>query len=484
VFVIIDSKQLYLSINPNYLMKPLFKAFTLFVLLIIALSSCQPPQHFVGNFDLNNLKPGIDSFKKRHPIIHNGDMVTINILNVNKDLYTVKLTPNAVSFNTEIPSALSLSSLVLPGAAGNLAAGSSAFHRQQYSCVYIIDSLMEKVRNAERVFEGAEDNINKLIAFNNHLLLLQKDCGISARQIKETADDELSGIMMGDSVSDLPGFIQDNLATADGNYKAIDKTIPIINSYFACDSCKTGIKLHKATNFNDDDKAEIAAIKDNYTKITAFEQSGQAYITVQDYKAVTNPANYTVSAFKAAHNADEISFDVQISPKNWLPCRPVDTSFNIKLKVARFKIDFSTGIFMNFGGTRFAGKNYFIDSTGTVKQIAKNANNYIPSIGALAHFYYRSGAVIDPGLVLGASLSTDVKYTNFHIGLSCMFNANNGLFNRVALSGGLTYRYVQELNSAYPVGTMVDKSLTIDQIETGKFMPGGFIALTYNLSKN
>jgi hypothetical protein len=460
-------------------MKALFKPVILFASFIISLSSCQTPQHLVANFDLNNLKPGIDSFKKQHPIIHNGDVVTINIQNVNKDLYNVKLTPNAVTFNTEIPSALNLSSLVLPGAVSNLTAGASALHRQQFSCIYMIDSLMAMARSAEVRFEQAEDNINKLIAFNNHLLLMQKDCGMSAAQIKETADDELTSIMMGDSAANLPGFIQDNVATADDNY-----TIPIINSYFACDNCKTEIKLHKKTNFNDDGKAEIATIKDNYTKITAFEQSGQTYIILQDYKAVTNPANYTVTAFKAAHNADELSFDVKIDAKNWLPCHAVDTSFNIKLKVARFKIDFSTGIFLNFGGTRFAGKNYFIDSTGTVKQIAKNPTNYIPSIGALAHFYYRDGSVIDPGIVLGASLSTDVKYTNFHIGLSLMFNTSNEIFNRVALSGGLTYRYVQELNSAYPVGSMVDTSLTIDQIETGKFVPGGFIALTYNLSKN
>lgn len=461
-------------------MKAHFKPIALMAILMAVLfASCHSPQYIEGDFDMNNLKTGIDTFRKHHPIIHNGDVVTIHLNNANKDLYTVKLSRSVVSYNTTVPSQLSLSSIVLPGPAEEMTGASN----MQQSCAQLIGSAKMELSNEIMAFEAADNNINKVIAFNYFLLSLQKDCGLSSRQVQDNAAIALQNISVS-QIAALAPFIDQNIQDAESNYFQITQTLKTIDAYFNCDSCKNSIKKQHTQNFTESEKGELSTIKDDYGKILTFEQSGQKYTIIQNYKAITNPANYTFSAVDTARNADEVNFNINISPKNWLPCRAVDTSFNINLKVARFKIDFSTGVFLNWGGAAFSGKNYFIDSTGTVKQIAKNSNNYIPSIGALAHFYYRSTHAIDPGLVLGASLSTNVQYTNFHAGLSCMFNAHNEIFNRVALSAGLTYRYVEDLNSAYSVGSIVEKSLTIDQIETGKFIRGGFIALTYNLSRN
>ena len=478
-----------MKIQPNYLALPA-------ILLAMLFTACHVPQHIVGNFDMNNLRPHIDTFRTHHPIIHNGDVITLNVTNDNKDLYTVKLTPNVVSYNTAVPSEFT-TALALPPNTRSMSSYNPPEKpeiERAYSCAQLIDMEKAKLKREVAAYKANEENINKLIAYNNSLLLLQKNCGLSADSIKKHANWMLNDILnlynsftdMGamDMSDDLRDAIDGNVSNAIKHYHQIDNSLVKIDAWLNCDSCQKSIKAKHVKDFTDNEKNHLSDVKDGYNKILAFQQSRQGDIIIQDYKAVTEPSNYTVTATSTAHYADEITFNVTISPKNWLPCRTVDTSFNIKLKVARFKIDFSTGVFLNWGGPEFTGKNYFIDSTGTVRQLAKSANNYIPSIGALAHFYYRSGSAIDPGLVLGASLSTDVKYTNFHIGLSFMFNANNEIFNRVALSGGFTYRYVDDLNSGYSVGSIVDKSLTIDQLESGKFIRGGFIALTYNLSKN
>jgi hypothetical protein len=456
----------------------------LMAFLAMLFTACHTPKNIVANLDLNNLKPGLDTFRKHHPIIYNGDVITVNINNVNKDLYTVKLSGSVVSFNTTVPASLSLSSIVLPGEEYYGPGSSNPNFKNRPTCEESIYALEGAVETAERDFKDAAFRINQLIAYNNHLLLMQKDCGLRVDDIQYKAAFELSGIIANGNIADLETFADKYIQAAADNYKAIQKDIPKLDAYFASDSCKAEIKKDKVQNFSVSEKADLASLKDINDKIVTFDQTGQKYVIIQNYKAITEPSNYRFSLVDTAHNADEVNFNVKISPKNWMPCRAVDTSFNINLKVARFKIDFSTGLFLNFGGSSFTGKNYFIDSTGRIGQINKNSNVTIPSIGALAHFYYRSTSAIDPGLVLGTSLSTDVKYTNFHVGLSLMFNANNEVFNRIALSGGLTYRYVSELNNAYSVGQTVNSSLTIDQLETGKFIRGGFIALTYNLSKN
>lgn len=449
------------------------------MLLALLFSACHTPQNIIANLDLYNLKPGIDTFRKHHAVIHNGDVVTVRINNVNKDLYTVKLTHSVISYNTTIPSALNLSSIVLPGFITPTALHTATRHRPD--CSELVELEKDNIDSEMVAFKQAENNLNKVIAYNNLLLLLQKDCDFY--DIMAKADFALQDMVQSVDISLLPKFIDDNFAGLQDAYSRIDQSITAVDVYFNCDSCKATLAKKHTQNFTETQKAAFAEMKDNYKSLLTFMQTGQQFLVVQNYKALANASNYRFSAVDTAKNADEVNFNITISPKNWMPCRAVDTSFNINLKVARFKIDFSTGVFLNWGGSAFSGKNYFVDSTGTIRQISKNANSYIPSVGALAHFYYRSTTAIDPGVVLGASLSTDVKYTNFHIGLSFMFNAHNEIFNRVALSGGLTYRYVDQLNSGYGVGTAIDKSLTIDQVESGKFIRGGFLALTYNLSK-
>jgi hypothetical protein len=73
----------------------------------------------------------------------------------------------------------------------------------------------------------------------------------------------------------------------------------------------------------------------------------------------------------------------------------------------------------------------------------------IPSIGALMHLYYHYGGAFEPGLVFGTSISSDVNFTNFHSRLSFMLNTDNEVLDRIAISGGFTYRYVKDLNSSY-----------------------------------
>jgi hypothetical protein len=451
------------------------------LMLMISLFACHTSKKIVADLDINNLESSLKKFRDDHKTIKNGDVVVVHVNNANKDLYTVKITPGNITYNTTVPAALSLSSLVLPG---SLLPTKGTGAGSKKTCSQLIDAQKDVVKAATPYFLTAVDNMNMVVSFNNYLLDVQKMCGLSVQQIKTNVDAEMKTLTGQADLSGLQTFMKTNAVNAIKYYKEIDEARTWIDVYMHCDSCLTSIKATHEEDFTDSEKGHLTDMKIAYSGVLTFVQTRQAEIITQNYIANVEAKNYTFTAIDTAHHADVVNFNVSIAAKNWMPCLHPDTTFNIKLKVQRFKIDFSTGLFLNWGNGAFNGKNYFVDSNQKIQQVKRGSTNFIPSVGALMHIYYRSASTIEPGFVLGTSLSTDVKYTNFHVGLSFMLNTDNEVLNRLSLSGGLTYRYVTDLSDGYSVGTAIDKNLSIDEVQNGKFRRGGFVGITYNLSKN
>jgi len=461
-----------------------FLLFSVFLLL----TGCKTPGlNIITNdttytIDFNKIDSSLSTIPT---FVKGGKIVTIRIININKDLFTTSITPGSVSYNTTIPEALSLSSIALPG--GFMAARMvrSTPTKPAGTCTDDINTLKEergKLKDFIDAFNLASEKINRIILFNNQLLTVQKTCGKDFASEIQPEINRFADAAIGSHANvatDLPREFKAAVDSAKAQYGLIQTTLTNIDTLIHHTSCAENTLV----DITDREKEVLGVVTDNYNKILTFEEEDQGTQIATLYQSF-NIGNYSISVTDTARKADKIFFDVSITPKNWVPCNPINRNFSLQMKVIRWKVDFSTGVFANIGGKNFRGNSYFIDSDTKIASLKKNDVTVIPSIGALMHVYRRSGRTVDWGAEVGASITSDLKYSNFHGGLCFMINADNEIWNRIAFSAGFTLRYVDELSSNYHVGDTVDKNLTIDQLEVGKYRLGGYFGLTYNLTQH
>lgn len=479
--------------------RPLFGLYRSQILMFFSMSllfiSCKAPGVVLDTnktytIDFNHIDQGLDTIPK---FVKAGKIVTVNIINVNKDLFTVAITPGSISYNTTIPSTLSLTSIALPG--GIMGTG-RAFDRTQKlnpgptnSCTQDSSDLAKQkshLNDCITAFNNASAKINGIILFNNQLQTLQKTCGKDFNSDIQPAIDKLADAAIGSHnnvAADLPSQFSSAVQDARTQYSLIQETLTKIAYIVKNSHCTAKAEQGMIEDITDREKDVLSVVTDSYNKILTLEQNDQGTQIATLYQSF-NIGNYTVSAIDTAEKTDKIFFNVSIVPKNWVPCTPINRNFSIQMKVVRWKVDFSTGVFANIGGKDFRGNSYFVDSNTKIASLKKNDVTVIPSIGALMHVYRQSGRAVDWGAEVGASITSELKYSNFHGGLCFMINTDNEIWNRIVFSAGFTLRYVNELSSNYHVGDAVDKNLTIDQLEVGKYRIGGYFGLTYNLTQH
>jgi hypothetical protein len=148
-----------------------------------------------------------------------------------------------------------------------------------------------------------------------------------------------------------------------------------------------------------------------------------------------------------------------------------------------WKIDFSTGVFFNMGSNQFLGPDYYFenptDSTKIIREASRTKKGMF-SIGGLMHISPRINFFVRPAVSLGVSLTSGFDAFNFHGGLSAIIG-KPGKANRIIITGGITLREVDLLNSRYALD--VARADYPESIPVSKNFPvrGGFFALTYNL---
>ncbi|MCG2615250.1 hypothetical protein LZZ85_13195 [Terrimonas sp. NA20] len=253
------------------------------------------------------------------------------------------------------------------------------------------------------------------------------------------------------------------------------------------EEAKKVIATLKETNLSGD----LSDLKQKYASndFAKFASNVEAFRTTgkKDFFATYNyftVSNWTYYVDPKTIEDDLTIFSVNITPKSDVACTPFTRSYELRVKAkSGIKLDFSTGLFANFGGSKFIDQSYQYDSVpgqpDRYKIVRNKAKNSVfPSIGALMHIYKRSGNDVNLAGVFGVS-TRDLDKINYHLGGSLIF----GTTRRVILSVGATWTKTTLINDNYSEGQVVAKADAPTTIPTDTFNRfGGFVAFTYNLS--
>ncbi|RYE59133.1 MAG: hypothetical protein EOP48_01875 [Sphingobacteriales bacterium] len=196
-----------------------------------------------------------------------------------------------------------------------------------------------------------------------------------------------------------------------------------------------------------------------------------------------NESNYTYYVSPQPIDKDLTVISLNIEPKENVPCSPIPRAYELRIRPkGGIKIDFSTGLFINFGGNDFRDQSYRYDSVpGQPDQQCiirnKSKNAIFPSVGALMHIYPRNGKEFQVGGNFGIS-TKDLERINYHLGMSFIF----GYSRRFVLNAGGTLTKATLIADKYEVGQIINKQNAPADIPTSTFNRiGFFLALTYNL---
>lgn len=188
--------------------------------------------------------------------------------------------------------------------------------------------------------------------------------------------------------------------------------------------------------------------------------------------------------FKADKDIHEITFTAAGAEAPLVFGKPGKRTIKVNvITCGGWKIDYSAGAFFNFGSNKFLGPDYYYehptDSTKIIREAGRSKGGMF-SIGALMHLSPRINSVLRPAFSVGVSTTSGFDAFNFHGGVSVIFG-KPGKANRIILSGGITLREVDLLNSRYALNS--ERKDYPDAIPVSKNFPvtGGFIAITYNL---
>ncbi|MEX6688812.1 hypothetical protein QTN47_14995 [Danxiaibacter flavus] len=227
------------------------------------------------------------------------------------------------------------------------------------------------------------------------------------------------------------------------------------------------------------DKADINKL---YKDLEALGSAGRtALFDTYDW---FNVSNYTYYVSPQTIDKDLTVISVAIEPKENVPCGPLAKSFELRVRAkGGIKIDFSTGLFANFGGNNFLDQTYRYDSVSgqpdkNVIVQNKTKNIIFPSVGALMHIYKRNGKDAHFSGTFGIS-TKDLETINYHLGGSLIF----GYSQRFILSAGATLTKATLISDSYEVGQVVNKPTEGAVVPTDTFNRlGFFVAFSYNLT--
>jgi len=403
-------------------------------------------------YDFLNLSQKLDVDLKK---CRGSFAITIN--NVNRNIFEVSNSKSEENYNIQVPSVLQ--GIKFPSYF-NLA-GSSKLEIKKRELINFEKSTGHSSR------EGLTSVINYLnlaIDANNELVCLLNSCDLSLTQINTRKAEILNLLAEGD---DIEGFERQGLK------EKINRKIAL------------GLNLGRDILKNDSDlSTEFKdSLKNTLKEINDFKLDNKVTVLISNLNKINkNTFTFRISIDKI--KKDETNFKITTKTKQAIPCDlPWEREFNVKIiKSCGFKMDFSSGLFCNFGNSIFRDdklfKNEITDSTFQISTV-NAGKRIIPGIGALLHFHLRTPYLISPAISLGVSTTSGFDALNFHAGLSGII----GSHERVIFTVGLTAREVSKLDNRYNTFTTYNKTKFPDEIPTSKIFPywGGFVSLTYNI---
>ncbi len=246
----------------------------------------------------------------------------------------------------------------------------------------------------------------------------------------------------------------------------------------------------------DDDELNKKSLKN------AFEKLEKAFKTVNEasllslytdvnflYNELRNEKNFTVYAPPVQGDGDFVNYNVTITPARTNNLGIYNSTKNFKFDVpvkGGLKVDFSVGPIFSFGDNA-KDEKYFLEKSDTENQsiLRKRDNNnaMTPGLGAMMHFYKRSGTNFSWGGMFGVGAgfqTVEDLNLSFYTGISFVF----GKSQKIMLSTGISMLGVDRLkNNEFEVGNeYVTADIDINNITEKVFKSSFFLSISYNLA--
>jgi len=232
-----------------------------------------------------------------------------------------------------------------------------------------------------------------------------------------------------------------------------------------------------------DDK--VAHAKELLAEINKFNEEGKLITLVDDIKKI-NPSNFSYYSETVKLKKDETKFHFTVSAEGQLTCnKPNEDKFDVTVRSeGGVKLDFSTGLFANFGNKEFLGQDFYykpLNATTATIATHENGRKALFGLGALMHIYRRSPSAFKVGFAVGASTTTNFDVVNLHAGVSFIL----GDKERFCITPGITLREAKVLDKSYALDTVYDITTLPEEVPTIKKFPvaGFFLSFTYNVSR-
>ncbi len=453
---------------------------------------------------------------KKYTTAKYGDKIVVKIENINRGLYKIEGSLTQSNLHTDLPEIFS--GIKLPGYLNLSLPETPKITSDAEATPFPGDDEIKKSIN---VINASSTYLNATADFNNKISNLYQSCGVSfdtiEMDLKKITKEYLPSSYGDDRTSQEIGLrteLTKAISSAVGAKTKIEKLLPayiagidltilnynntIIWEWENFPLPKTNKNYRKglegyrnAKNMNDAHKAHkdltIAIVNQAFelvTEMEKFRDENKVEQLVNNYKLI-NSGNFTYLTDSLDVESDEIKLSIKIEANKPLTCKGYD-----KLVIEEtyrtkggIKIDFSSGVFFNFGSDDFLGRDiYYKNLSDTEARIESKdgGGRALLSIGALMHIYKRSGTNFNWGISPGLSTTTAFDGLNFHLGPTFLF----GKKERIVITAGITFREAEILDKSYSYNTTYLKSELPESPPTIKVFPisGGFLSVTYNLS--
>lgn len=459
--------------------------------------------------------------------VNNKQKFRIQLENINRNLYKIEGVKVETNYNVAVPSALTgikpPSFLYLAPPYGYKARAPGVITETASSVYDDIKTRFETItKNSQKIYDA------KLLY--NDLSHLAKNCKESSSEIRQHVKQKYQSFCETTTEVDrrfLENYINDLIQKSN---TALEELGPLIDKYEQMspteilDKNKSNIKeknkLIRSINTEKFTREESEIIKTSIaeynTEINAlpinqkqlqnliakmredhinaknsinemkkYESEDKIYALGYLFELLANPATYQFTSDIITAKTDEIKYTITVQPNEINVCGINDKkTIEIVVKVDNgFKIDFSTGVFLNSGNDEFLGNTYYYVYTDAEHRkivTADRGTRLLMSVGALMHFYWRLPKEVKIGGSIGVSTTASVSDLLFHVGPS-VFIGNK---NRVVISAGLTLKSSPILDQKLKTNTIYTKLESPDAIPTVSVFPkaGFFLSFTYNFT--
>lgn len=225
--------------------------------------------------------------------------------------------------------------------------------------------------------------------------------------------------------------------------------------------------------------SDIKSLKDrisDYNYFNLFEQITNIYNAF-------NPKNFTITEVMQIPDVDKYSTSISIAPNSLNKTSTYKKTLKYDINVeGGYKVDFSSGFFFNF---LISDKGYHYENAGvnngvqfgTIKE-DKDQNDFLPSIGFLVHVYKNVNKPSRIGGCFGLS-TNNAENLKYMLGASLFLGDLDRFIINAGVAGGavnlLDGRF--EKNKAYAVSDL-NSSPATERV----FKLGAFVGVSYNLT--